>query len=356
MNAAEQVLLELIFPAENGELDFVSLTEFQNKFQAEWFPEDPPVSIEHTRRAWSSIPSVVTRRAWAVKKTGDHRLLGLGHINYLNLEENKHMAECSLGVLLEYRRRGLASRLLWKMAVDAQENGRRILMCGTTDRIPAGEAFAAALRAKEGLVTHVNQLQMEDIDLKMLKSWQNRGSERAIEYKLDLWEGRYPDDKLEAVARLKQAMNEAPTGTLDIDDIQYTPDILRQIDDQMEARGMRRWCFYVSEVESGSLAGFTEIIFIPSKPEIAIQGDTAVLKQYRNLGLGRWIKAAMLEKILHDCTEVKLVRTTNAYTNEAMLKINRELGFKHYEKNSFWQVGVIDLLEILAIKYPDLNR
>ncbi len=46
----------------------------------------------------------------------------------------------------------------------------------------------------------------------------------------------------------------------------------------------------------------------------------------------------MLEKIVHEHPEVKFVRTNNADSNGAMVKINKELGFKPYMATCLWQV------------------
>jgi GNAT superfamily N-acetyltransferase len=65
---------------------------------------------------------------------------------------------------------------------------------------------------------------------------------------------------------------------------------------------------------------------------------TGVFPQYRNKGLGRWLKAAMLDKVIKERPQVKYVRTGNADSNAAMLKINTELGFKPYMATALWQV------------------
>ena len=52
------------------------------------------------------------------------------------------------------------------------------------------------------------------------------------------------------------------------------------------------------------------------------------------------MKAAMLDKVLKERPQVKYVRTGNADTNAAMLKINNELGFKPYMANALWQVEI----------------
>jgi GNAT superfamily N-acetyltransferase len=66
---------------------------------------------------------------------------------------------------------------------------------------------------------------------------------------------------------------------------------------------------------------------------------TGVMREYQGRGLGRWLKAAMLEKVLRDRPQVKWVRTGNADANAPMLKINQELGFKPFFSNCFWQIA-----------------
>jgi mycothiol synthase len=73
------------------------------------------------------------------------------------------------------------------------------------------------------------------------------------------------------------------------------------------------------------------------KEVIAQQGDTAVLDSYRNRGLGRWLKATMLEKVRQERPETRFIRTANAYSNKPM-KVNTELGFEHYTTDRLWQI------------------
>jgi GNAT superfamily N-acetyltransferase len=74
---------------------------------------------------------------------------------------------------------------------------------------------------------------------------------------------------------------------------------------------------------------------------------TGVFPQYRKKGLGRWLKAAMLEKVLKELPQVKFIRTGNADSNAAMLRINNELGFKPYMADTLWQVELQKVFEYL---------
>jgi GNAT superfamily N-acetyltransferase len=86
----------------------------------------------------------------------------------------------------------------------------------------------------------------------------------------------------------------------------------------------------------------------PTKPELVNQGDTAVAPPYRNHGLGRWLKATMIEKILNERPQIKHIRTGNADSNAPMLKINHELGFKLYKSWNVWQVELSKVKEYLS--------
>ena len=68
----------------------------------------------------------------------------------------------------------------------------------------------------------------------------------------------------------------------------------------------------------------------------------------RGRGLGKWIKAAMLEHIRKVHPEAQWITTENADSNAPMLKINRELGFRPYQSESLWQVPVDQVLALLA--------
>ena len=94
-------------------------------------------------------------------------------------------------------------------------------------------------------------------------------------------------------------------------------------------------------------AGMTEVTWHPSRPQILQQGMTGVLREYQGRGLGRWLKAAMLEMILRDRPEARVVRTGNADSNAPMLKINSELGFRPHESRYVWQVETARVLAYL---------
>jgi hypothetical protein len=69
--------------------------------------------------------------------------------------------------------------------------------------------------------------------------------------------------------------------------------------------------------------------------------------------LGRWLKAAMLDKILREHPEIKFVRTSNADSNAAMLKISQELGFKPYMSIAVWQIEIDQVKKYLQNQWSE---
>jgi len=89
------------------------------------------------------------------------------------------------------------------------------------------------------------------------------------------------------------------------------------------------------------------VVWNPNRPDVIGQGITGVFPQYRNKGLGRWLKAEMLDKILKERSQAKFVRTGNADMNVPMMKINTELGFRPYIGECIWQVHTDKVAEYL---------
>lgn len=202
--------------------------------------------------------------------------------------------------------------------------------------------------ASRGLETHTNQLVVADLDRELINSWLERGQQRAAEFELGFWEGAYPEAQIAEIAQLHTVMNSAPKDNLDIEDFKFTPEQTRQMEQSMFARGTQRWTCYACERATGAFAGFTEVFWHPNRPQILEQGATGVFPRYRNRSLGRWLKAAMLDKVLRERPEVRFVRTGNANSNGPMLKINFELGFKPYLSHCIWQIEMDKVVQYLG--------
>jgi mycothiol synthase len=330
--------------------EYALLSEFANQLRAERQPDDPPVPLEERTQSWRNIPPFVDVIAWAILNTEQSVMLGSSYLQIIRTEDNPHVCEGDVSVLPEYRRQGMGRYLLAAAVEAAQRENRRLLIGSTSDRIPAGEIFMQRLGAQRGLEAATNQLRIADLNRELISKWQAQAVERAPGFTLGLWDGPYPEEQIETIAKLWDLTNQQPRGDLELHDAHFTPEQLRQMEQQQMAGGTQRWTMYVTEPTQGKFAGYTEVFWNANRPEILGQGMTAVYPEYRNLGLGRLLKAAMLEKVLQERPQVKFIRTGNADSNAPMLKINTELGFERYMSQVIWQVETQKVLEYLQQK------
>ena len=107
----------------------------------------------------------------------------------------------------------------------------------------------------------------------------------------------------------------------------WSPDRVRELEAALERRD-RDIRATVALDDDGSVVAFTELRVSRTRNAIAGTEDTAVLAAHRRRGLARWVKLESLQQLRRDRPDVDLVTTTNDETNEAMLALNRTLGFE----------------------------
>jgi GNAT superfamily N-acetyltransferase len=272
------------------------------------------------------------------------------YVDLVTMEENRHIAQVRISVLPAVRRQGIGTLLLEKASDITEAGARRLMVGNTTNFIAAGEQFMTAISAQAAMRAVTNQLVMAEVPDGLLQQWIDQGRQSSGSYRLGFWEGSYPHEALESMARIRQAMNEAPLDDLEVNDMEWTPEMIMQYDATLEARKIKRWTYYVQENDTGEVVGYTEMYWSPDKPALGQQGDTAVLRAHRNHGLGRWLKAEMLQKVQAERPEAALIRTGNANSNAPMLKINHELGFTPYRAETLWQVPLATVQSYLENK------
>jgi GNAT superfamily N-acetyltransferase len=333
-------------PKTAGESEFVALNAFGNVMWIESMPDDPPRTLDETMRGLRSIPPFVGFWMWAVWRGGE--IVATANTSVLRADHNQHVADFGISVHPELRRRGIAKGLLKNVVDVAQKENRRLLISNTESNVPSGEAFMNRLGAQMALAMHFNQLNLDELDRTLMREWVQRGEEKANEFELGLWEGLYPQEEYETIVRMNEVMNTAPRDDLDVEDFKWTVEQLKQAEESLAKRRTERWTMFARHKASGQIAGYTEVYWNPDQPEMLGQGDTGVFPEYRNHGLGRWMKAAMVEKVLRDRPQVKRIRTGNAHSNAPMLRINDQMGFKPFKSHLTWQVELSKVKEYLA--------
>jgi GNAT superfamily N-acetyltransferase len=246
-----------------------------------------------------------------------------------------------------WRRYGLGWRLLDAVVEEAFSDGRSTLLWSTYDSVPAGDALSRRVGGRVGRVNRTSELLLANVDWGRVASWVDEGPRRAAGYRLEFWDGPLPEHVLGDAARFHHLMNAQPRDDLDVGDVHVSAGQAAEVDRHVAESGRQRWTLFVRD-PGGRCVGGTELTFESWDPGTVHQQNTATDPEHRGRGLAKWAKAAMLLRLRDERPEVLGVRTSNAFSNEAMLAINTALGFEVVEVRTEWQGSVAEMREALA--------
>lgn len=336
--------IEAINPLEASESILSGINDLYVEIEQETLPDDPPRPREEYIAWLRSRPSFRRSLLWVVRD--EERVIGVSELEWEEKDQNRHLAGIYVGVTAGERRKGLATQLLAPVADTAKKLGRSTLdvwMAGDS----VHEGFARHMGATFSMNEFHNRLFLEELDRSLLDDWINRASQRASEYSIEFWEGPSPEEDLERFAAVMDSMNNAPRPDSWEDD-HFTPAQVSEQEECWEAAGFNMWRAVARHNPTGEIGGYTTMLPNPWRPEIAEQWDTGVLEAHQNRGLGRWLKAAMLVKLLDERPAARFVDTGNATTNRPMLAINNALGFRPVETWATWEIKTETLEATLA--------
>ncbi|HEY8732672.1 MAG TPA: GNAT family N-acetyltransferase [Candidatus Limnocylindria bacterium] len=256
----------------------------------------------------------------------------------LNEPENAHIMWTELQVHPAHRRKGLGTALLREFVLACEGQHADLLFMGmSNDRAPAGEAFLRAAGAQAGLPMKTNALDIASVDRAKVAGWAKLDP---AGYRLERIDQAVPDRLVRAYLDAANGMNDAPKGDLKMADWKLTEGQIRDRESWFAQVGVEWWLIIAVHAATGQGAGFTEVTYDPKQPWTMWQQGTAVIDPHRGHKLGLWMKAAMLDRIVRERPEVKVIRTGNANTNAQMLGINTELGYKVAWQSIIWQLPI----------------
>jgi GNAT superfamily N-acetyltransferase len=311
--------------------------DLDREIHLEWWAEDPLPPYDLWRKAVLEPVSWRRPERWVVWDEARTRILAAASFVAESLETNRHLAEADVSVRAEARRRGLGREIKGPIAERARAEARTVVTGGTVSD-SAGARFAEAIGAEAKSTERMSRLRIDRVDRVQLEEWVVRAKERAEGFSLLRWDGRVPDEYLERYLRLTEVMNTAPRDDLDVEDWVATPERHRERERLTAERGFEWWTVVVRHDETDQLAGYTEFLFPPHDRTSASQEATAVDPTYRNKGIGRWLKAANLLRLLDEKPDVTHVDTWNAFSNGPMLGINIAMGFELIKSFTAYQV------------------
>lgn len=239
---------------------------------------------------------------------------------------NEHVLRVgSMAVLKDYRRKGIGLALLELVHAFSVENEKRVIIGSTMEE--EGRALNRILGGIEALELRDNRLNMDEVDWKMIETWEQEGAKRSTDTSLEFYTS-IPEEILEDYCKKYTEVNsQAPLDDLDVGDTIFTPEIWRKYE-EAAARVSATWLTAILREKNGDISGISDVLYVPSKAPLLIQQLTGVDQNYRGQGKGKWVKAAMLLKVREEFPDIKSITTGNATSNAPMLSINERMGFK----------------------------
>jgi GNAT superfamily N-acetyltransferase/RimJ/RimL family protein N-acetyltransferase len=299
---------------------------------------------------------------WAHGFTGDPRQVWLatdasGPVGCYLLElPERENAELAVGLPIvapARRQRGIGTALLAHCGDQARRAGRTLLTSETREGSP-GEAFARAAGAQGGLREIRRALMVNDELFAVLASLRAMAEPAAAGYHLLSWTGATPAEHLDQVVQVNMAVADAPrdAGT---EALLWDAARVRETETRSAGQGLRLYSVAAQETSTGEFAALTQMVSDPAAPGWAFQQLTAVIRQHRGRRLGLLTKVAMLQWLAGLEPGIRKVLTINAETNDHMVAINEQLGFRISDTFRSWELSVADVLTRAQASEPALT-
>ncbi|MHA1346597.1 MAG: GNAT family N-acetyltransferase [Candidatus Heimdallarchaeaceae archaeon] len=313
------------------ESQFQELYDLECSVREEIFPND-----QHpTFKLWKDImlhpnPHYSVKR-WIAIADRKERILGYGRLSYPNeespmFESMKNTANFNIIVKKDERRNGVGKSLLTQITAKAESLNRSKLQNVINHK--SGKSFCDHFECTVAAERSVNRLYLTDVNWKRMREWVELGKIKALNTKIVTFEN-VPKDTLDEFCMVyTQTENESPDyETGDYQALTVTPESRRHNEKMFKERGYV-WTTKITKEENGSISGLTEIFYNPEIPYMVDQELTGVLPEYRERGLGKWLKSAMAFYVKTNYPSVEFIQTGNATNNESMNAINKRMGFK----------------------------
>jgi RimJ/RimL family protein N-acetyltransferase len=305
-------------------------------------PDGPPASRRMfegwLEKSWNGDP----REMWVGLGEGDDGIVGWYLLN-LPATDNLHLASFDVMVRQDRERRGLGTALLRHAAARALDEERSLLSSWARDG-SRGEAFARSRGATGGIAQVRRVLELDASAAGRLGELRAAAEARAAGYRFVSWIGPTPEEYLDQVAAIDNALADAPH------DSSWHPPLwdaerVRKIERWIQRRGIRQYTVAAWHEGGGVLAALTQVEVQPDVPDWGYQELTAVARAHRGHRLGLLLKITMQEWLAEAEPQLARILTGNAGANEHMIAINEALGYRVLgPPYRAWEFRVADLL------------
>ena len=297
-----------------------------------------------------------TTRVWAVRvgdETVGRAVVDIPH------EEGSRVAIATVELRPRVWGRGIGSAILPHIEAFARDHGRTVIQNwteqqqGDGDRLTARTGIGsvpddhvARFLTRHGFVLEqvyrISSLPRTAESLERAQQLLAEAQEASTGYRVLQWEIPTPAEHVDGFAWLKSRMStDAPSAGLDADEEAWDADRLIRSEQRIVEMSQRLLVTAAQHVDTGELAGFTELGIGPDLSATTHQHDTLVLREHRGHRIGQLVKCAALLRWSDIAPESPSIITYNAEENRPMLAINEALGFTAIAYEGAWRKELV---------------
>jgi GNAT superfamily N-acetyltransferase len=296
-----------------------------------WMTQSTRSFTANVTYGWDAEP---TEAALQRDETG--RPVGLLRVD-LPCWDNRHLGLLDVRVDPRYRRQGIGRGLFQAGVQRIRAEGRTMVLAESVDCGPS-VAFAAAMGLERAQDVAQRRQDLTAADWARLDAAYDDATAQGTGYELVRLPGPVPEAMRSAVCELTEAINDAPTDHLDIEDESFTPERLKAFEHMQELLGRRIYRLVARETATGALAGVTVVALDSEQPWHAEQYDTSVARGHRGHRLGVLLKVGMLRWLREQEPQLREIDTWNAVSNTHMVGVNELLGYEVLLTGVEWQL------------------
>lgn len=264
----------------------------------------------------------------------DGRLLG-GSLLFIPLLDNLTMAFVGAFVSPAEQGKGVGSALVEHVLEQVRSAGRtKVLAEASYGFEHRDDHRSRRFAERHGFVlasTEVSRRLDLPIAETQLQAWMDEAAPHHEAYRVETFVDHVPDALLPSLCHvLNQLALDAPTGSIDFEAEQSTPQVRRQHDARNKKIGLRRYDTVAIDASGDVVAA--SAIGVPDDDSGRVhQWSTIVLHAHRGHRLGLALKAHNLRAVQRAHPDRQSVHTCNEENNAPMVDINERFGFKPVE-------------------------
>lgn len=234
-----------------------------------------------------------------------------------------------------HRGRGVGSELVRFVVDRAAADGRPVILSEASYGFEAREDHPYRRFAERHGFAVASTEVCRRLDLPVpddvVDGWIAEAERHHGDYRLETFAGDIPEPLLPSVCHVvNQLALDAPTGDIDMEAEQITPEVWHQHVERGARHGLTRY-ETVAVDATGSAVAVTTLGISAADPRRMQQWATIVAKEHRGHRLGLAVKARNLRTAQRRHPECTAVYTCNEESNGPMVDINEHMGFQPVE-------------------------